>query len=65
MTSEECQKKAVLVLINLEPKILHVDNCPGHKNPEACTCYMIRNARARAAELDEAGLLCCSMDTKE
>ena len=58
MTPAERQDAAVQVLILLEPKIAHSDKCPAHKTPSACNCHLIRNARTRAAALDDAGFLC-------
>ncbi len=64
MNAPERQAEAVRVLILLEPKDAHDEKCPAPQSPEACTCHLIRNARTRAAALDDAGLWCALHEVK-
>lgn len=62
MSPAERQAAAERVLILLEPKDAHEEKCSARSRSESCSCYLARNARTRAAALDDAGLLCALVE---
>lgn len=64
MTAAERQAAAARVLLNLERPDAHDERCPRVRGDTGlvCSCHLGRNSNARAAALDEAGLLCALVE---